>query len=92
MYMFLFSKLNIANALLSKLRNFVTSEILRSVYLAIFHSHVNYTCKAWGLTSYSQHKVSILHKKALKLINFALFNAHTPPLFKRCRPVAAYIT
>lgn len=92
MYVFI-SKLNIANALLSKLRNFVTSEILRSVYLDIFHSHVNYICKAWGKSpSYSQHKVSILHKKALKLINFALFNRHTPPLFKSYRPVAAYIT
>ena len=40
------SKLNRANSLLSKLRYFVSSEILRSVYFAIFQSFVNYVCLA----------------------------------------------
>ena len=57
------SKLNRANAILAKLRHFVNSEILRSTYFAIFHSHLNYVCIAWGLTGYPQQKVSILQKK-----------------------------
>ena len=48
------SKLNRANAILAKLRNFVNSEILRSTYFAIFHSHLNYVCIAWGLTKFPQ--------------------------------------
>ena len=36
------SKLNRTNAVLGKLRDFVNSEILRSTYFAIFHSHLNY--------------------------------------------------
>ena len=77
-------KLNRANAILAKLRYFVNSEILRSTYFAIFHSHLNYVCIAWGLTRFPQQKVSILQKKALRIMNFAPFNAHTTPLFKNC--------
>ena len=40
------SKLNGVNSVLSKLRPFVSSEILRFVYFAIFQSHVNYVCLA----------------------------------------------
>ena len=43
---YLASKLNGANAVLAKLRHFVNSEILRSTYFAIFHSHLNYVCIA----------------------------------------------
>ena len=78
------SKLSRANAILAKLRHFVNSEILRSTYFAIFHSHLNYVCIAWGLTRFPQQKVSILQKKALRIMNFAPFNAHTTPLFKNC--------
>ena len=61
------SKLNRANAILAKLRHFVNSEILRSTYFAIFHSHLNYVCIAWGLTRFPQQKVSILQKKHKEL-------------------------
>ena len=78
------SKLSRANAILAKLRHFVNSEILRSTHFAIFHSHLSYVCIAWGLTRYHQQKVSILQKKALRMMNFAPFNAHTTRLFKNC--------
>ena len=53
------SKLNEANAVLTKLRHFSTSEILRSLYFAIFHSHINYFYIAWGLTRYPKNIVFI---------------------------------
>ena len=56
------SKLNRANAVLAKLRHFLNSENLRSIYFAIFHSHLNYVCISWGLTRFPQQKVSILQK------------------------------
>ena len=40
------SKLNRANAVLANLRHFVNTEILRTTYFAIFHSHLNYVCIA----------------------------------------------
>ena len=75
------SKLNTANAILAKLRHFVNSEILRSTYFTIFHSHLNYICIAWGVTRFPQQKVSS-PKKALGIMNFVSFNSHTLSLFK----------
>ena len=57
------SKLNRVNAVLAKLKHFVNSEILKSTYFAIFHSHLNYLYIAWGLTRFPQQKASILQKK-----------------------------
>ena len=76
------SNLNKTNSILSKLRHFVSIEIVRSVYFAISQFHINYICIASGLTGYPRHKISVLQKKALKIINFALFRAHITPLFK----------
>ena len=45
-------KLNTVYSVLFKLRHFANSEILRSVYFAIFQSHVSYVCIAWALTRY----------------------------------------
>ena len=56
------SKLNRANAV-AKLRHFVNSEILKSIYFTIFHFHLNYVCIAWGLKIFSKKKVPILQKK-----------------------------
>ena len=78
------SKLNRANAVTAKLRHFVNREILRPTYFPIFHSHLNYVCLAWGLTRFPQQNVSILQKKTLRMMNFAIFNAHATPLFKNC--------
>ena len=41
-------KLSRANALLSKIRNFVNRCILRTIYFAIFESHLNYCCLVWS--------------------------------------------
>ena len=57
------SKLNRANAILAKVRHFKNSEILRSTYFALFHSHLNYVCIAWRLTRFLQQKMSIPPKK-----------------------------
>ena len=67
------SNLSRANAVLAKPRHFVNSEILRSTYFAIFYSHLNYVCIAWGRTRFPQPKVSILQKKGSKSYEFCAF-------------------
>ena len=79
------SKLNRANSVLSKLKHFVSSEILRSVYFAMFRSHVNYVCLTCSLTKYPHDKIFILQKKAPRIINFAPINFAHNTLFKYCR-------
>ena len=70
-----------ANAMLFKLRNFVDKATLRTVYFAVFHSHMSYNCIAWGQINNSIKRVSLLQKRAIRTINYATFNAHTTPLF-----------
>ena len=41
-------KLNRANALLSIIRNYVNKLSLRTIYFAIFDSHINYDNPIWG--------------------------------------------
>ena len=41
-------KLNRANALLFKMRKYVSPKILRSIYFAIFDSYLSYCCLVWA--------------------------------------------
>ena len=41
-------KLNTANFLLSKIRYYVKFPLLRTIYYALFDSHLRYGCKMWG--------------------------------------------
>ena len=41
-------KLNRANALLFKMRKYVSLKILRSIYFAIFDSYLSYCCLVWA--------------------------------------------
>ena len=43
-------KLNTANGLLAKLRHYVNSILLRTIYYAIFESHLQYGCQLCGKT------------------------------------------
>ena len=74
-------KLVRGNAILSKIRNYVNKGTLRTVYFAIFHSDINYVPIAWGNTNYPQQRISLLQKKALRIMHFVQFNSHTSSLF-----------
>ena len=41
-------KLNRANAPLFKMKKYVSFNVLRSIYFAIFDSYLSYCCLAWG--------------------------------------------
>ena len=41
-------KLKRANGALSKFRHYVLKLILRSLYFALFHSHMSYSCQIWA--------------------------------------------
>ena len=43
-------KLNRANALIFKIRKYVSPKILRSIYFTIFDSHLSYYCLVWAQT------------------------------------------
>ena len=79
-------KLNRACGMLSKARHYVPEKEIISLYYAIFSSHLNYGCQIWGLNAHPQFlKVITLQKRAMRIIKFADFGAHSSPLFKELK-------
>ena len=76
-------KLNRANALLFKMRKYVSCKILRSIYFAIFDSYLSYCFLVWAQNCSTIQQIIILQKKAIRIINFQPRNFHTSPLFKQ---------
>ena len=67
----------------SKLENYVSLKILRSIYFAIFDSYSYYFCLFWAQNFSSIQLILILQKKFVRIIYFRLRNFHTSPLFKQ---------
>ena len=70
-------KLNKANVIC----HYVNETTLRSIYYTIFQSHLAYVSTAWGQNINYNHKISILQKKAMRIIFFFEFNEYTTSLF-----------
>ena len=71
-----------ANGMLAKARHYVPDE-LKSMYHALFSSHINYGLQVWGQTNNtSVQKIVLLQKAAMRIITFSDFRAHTNLLFK----------
>ena len=79
-------KLSRANGLLSKIRYFTSPNLLRTIYFAIFESHIRYGCQIWGQQK-NQLLTDILElqNKALRIMNFK--NKYNPykPLYKETK-------
>ena len=78
-------KLVRANGAISILRHFVSRDILLSIYYALFHSHLSYSANVWALNNNSTKRILNLQKKAVRLMTFSEFNAHSLPLFTQLR-------
>ena len=76
-------KLNRANALLFKIRKYVSPKILRSIYFAIFDSPLSYYYLVWAQNFSSIKRILTLQKKTVRIINFQPRNSHTSLLFKQ---------
>ena len=83
-------KLNKANAMLSKLRYVLDIKTLRSVYYAIFESHLCYASLAWVQNNNSLKRLHLLQKKSLRLMFFQSRNSHTGPLFKMSKILKSF--
>ena len=67
---------------LSKIRNLLPSNIKLTIYNSLFRSFVEYGISAWGLgKSKDMRKLSILQKRAVRLIDNSKKAAHSDPLF-----------
>ena len=67
---------------LSKLRHYVPTKILTSVYHAIFGSHIRYACQVWGLHDNSvTHRIFTLQNTAMRLMTFNGPRTSVTPLY-----------
>ena len=74
------TKLEQANAMLNRVRDFVSANILKSIYSALLESFINYTFIIWGQYINTINRLHILQKNALRIINFKERKAHSSPL------------
>ena len=83
-------KLNKANAILSKLKHVLDIKTLRSVYYAIFESHLCYVSLVWAQNNNSVKRLHLLQKKFLRIMFFQGRNSHTDPLFKMSKILKSF--
>ena len=75
-------KLNKADAMMSKLRHVLDIKTLRSVYYAIFESHLCNASLVWVQKNNSVKRLYLLQKTSLRIMFSQNRNSHTVPLFK----------
>ena len=79
-------KLKRANGMLCKARHYVSADDLKTLYFAIFSSHLTYACQIWGQTeNVHNKKVVKLQNRALRIITFSNFTANSDPLFAKLK-------
>ena len=75
-------KLSKSNAIIAKLRHFLNTSELISVYFALFQSHLTYGLQVYGPNLSVYSRVHSLQKTALRLITFSDSREHSRPLFE----------
>ena len=66
-------------AVMSRIKRFTSSGILRMIYNSLVLPHLYYVILAWG---FNNNRILKLQKRAVRIISKAKYNAHTEPLFK----------
>ena len=76
------NKLKRANGILSKVRHYVPKEELKSIYHALFSSHMSYGCQVWGQgPGLHIERISKLQNRAMRIIHFKDRNTDPNPLY-----------
>ena len=79
-------KLSRAIGMLSKIRHYVSNDILRNIYFGIFSSILTYGAQIWG-NHHNNHikRIIKLQDKAIRIINFADYREPTSLLYKNSK-------
>ena len=76
------NKINQSIYRINRAKHFLTKKALESLYFALIHPHLLYCISIYSCTNTSNLKqLTILQKKAIRIINKSPPFAHTQPLF-----------
>ena len=57
--------------------------LLRTIYFAVFESHLRYGCQIWGQTpNQSRRDLEVIQNKAVRIIHFLDPQASSNPMYK----------
>ena len=72
-----------ANGMLMKIRHYVQKKDLKSIYHALFSSHLSYGCQIWGQVKniHTEH-IFKLQNRAQRIMDFADLQAEVNPIYK----------
>ena len=76
------AKLKRANNLIAISRHYLSQKLLTQIYYGQFYSHLTYGCQLWGQNENAIAHIITQQKKAIRLMSFAHYQAHSSPLFK----------
>jgi hypothetical protein len=76
------SKISKVLGILNHLKKYLPAQILKTIYDALINPHLHYGLLCWGTQS---NRILKLQKKAVRIITYSKYNAHTSPLFKNLR-------
>ena len=74
------NKISKTVGILNKLRSFLPSGVLQTIYNTLILPHMTYGILAWGRHTNTIHKIQ---KRAIRIIAASKYNAHNEPLFKQ---------
>ena len=74
------NKISKTVGILNKLRSFLPSGVLQTIYNTLILPHMTYRILAWGRHTNTIHTIQ---KRAIRIIAASKYNAHTEPLFKQ---------
>ena len=80
------TKLTRAVGMLAKIRHFVQTNTLRSIYFGIFSSLLTYGSQVWGqFPNQNVHRLQNIQNKAIRIINFSKYNDPVDPIYHKLK-------
>mgnify|MGYP000297251403 CR=1 FL=1 len=76
------SKLSQTTGVMNRIKEFLPTHILQTIYNSLVLPHLNYGILLWGHKSI---RISQLQKRSVRIVSHSKFIAHTDPIFKNLK-------
>jgi hypothetical protein len=81
---YLCNKLNRSLFCINRAKNYLTAKAMKTLYYSLIHSHLTYCSIIISCSNNNNlKKISMVQKKAIRIIDNKKYNDHTAPIFKK---------